>query len=233
MIEKGSFYWYGAWRVLFSLRQTRHGPVWLINLLDWNIRKPCPLLHRRDSFDETASWDPEGAGEAVTYVFNYKHIPFSKVLHCKLNSCVLFAWTSSRFIWHNEAQIGCIPTLSLPPLTHRLAKNIPCTSMHKMLCIFVHILYSGCNLCCLCPALSLLCGPLRYCPSFKAQHDYLCLFWPAHAVLYVNVLWSLSQGCLSIGVGFRPFGPVSWKSNHSTNRNQLIYESCDLVCTDA
>lgn len=56
--------------------------MWLINLLDWNsqnIWKPCPLLPKCDSFDETASWNPEGAWESLTYVFNYKDIPFSKL----------------------------------------------------------------------------------------------------------------------------------------------------------
>lgn len=103
MTEKGLFYWYGASCVLLSLGQSWHRTVWLINLLDWNsqnIRKPCPLLPLCDSFDETASWDPEGAREAVTYVFNYKHIPFHKVLYLS----VLFAWTWSCFICHNQAQ---------------------------------------------------------------------------------------------------------------------------------
>lgn len=93
MMEKGIFCWYGASCVLLSLGQSWHRPVWLINLLDWNsqnIRKPCRLLPQCDSFDETASWDLEGAGEAVTYVFNYKDIPFHKLcISCCICLCYL------------------------------------------------------------------------------------------------------------------------------------------------
>lgn len=81
-MEDGPFYWYGASCVPLSWGQSWHRLVRLINLLDWNsqnIWKPCPHLPLCDSFNETASWNLDRASEAITYVFNYKNIPFHKM----------------------------------------------------------------------------------------------------------------------------------------------------------